>query len=527
MGDRDSTAKRKRSISDLPAIPKRPQLENGETRHTPGSHKGKRRPIPDAVLRSRSKRVKVHEDFSCRLRFTDDNNCSKFFIMQVVICNNKFGVFTRWGQEGEEGEWEAKKENGVKEAIRTFKKKFREKTDNGWDKRDTFLPQPGKFYLQEDEEDGEIDNEEDKEASDAEMEMQPLNPRTELMLRLVLDRKMFMKQISVMKLDPRKMIPEKITERLLSKAEEALLGIERALKARMPSSTLSELWCKFFKAVPHLDKSLVGPPQQVGEAAETFLHKKKELMGILSDMRLMWNLLEQDRETEDLDPQEQYELLGCRLRLIDKDGEEYKMVEEYSKACKNSRQCTLLDVWSINRAEEKARYDEYAGLHYRKLLWHGVNVACVAAILKYGLRITQFSGGNLGKGLYFTPEHAKSSWNVGVHWGTYEGERNVGFMFLVETALGRMKYIKMGNSSLCQPPEGFNSIAAKGRLEPDPSKDKIIMLDDMRVFVPVGQPEPQREFEASGFLDRINNFRRTDRNHYKYDAARVRETNNS
>lgn len=57
------------------------------------------------------------------------------------------------------------------------------------------------------------------------------------------------------------------------------------------------------------------------------------------------------------------------------------------------------------------RYDEHAGLHYRKLLWHGVNVACVAAILKYGLRITQFSGGSLGKGLYFTPEHAKSSWN--------------------------------------------------------------------------------------------------------------------
>lgn len=55
---------------------------------------------------------------------------------------------------------------------------------------------------------------------------------------------------------------------------------------------------------------------------------------------------------------------------------------------------------------------------------------------------------------------------MGVHWGKYEDERNVGFMFLVETALGRMRYIKMGNSSLTRPPDGFNSIAAKGRLEP-------------------------------------------------------------
>nr|XP_053643276.1 protein mono-ADP-ribosyltransferase PARP3-like isoform X1 [Cherax quadricarinatus] len=76
-------------------------------------------------------------------------------------------------------------------------------------------------------------------------------------------------------------------------------------------------------------------------------------------------------------------------------------------------------------------------------------------------------------------------------------------MFLVETALGRMKYIKMGNSSLTHPPEGFSSIAAKGRLEPDPSKDKIQMLDNMRVIIPIGPPEPQREFEASGFLHRL------------------------
>lgn len=48
--------------------------------------------------------------------------------------------------------------------------------------------------------DGETNSEEDKAESDAESEIQPLDSRTELMLRLILDRKMFMKQISVMKL---------------------------------------------------------------------------------------------------------------------------------------------------------------------------------------------------------------------------------------------------------------------------------------------------------------------------------------
>lgn len=38
-------------------------------------------------------------------------------------------------------------------------------------------------------------------------------------------------------------------------------------------------------------------------------------------------------------------------------------------------------------------------------------MAQMAAVLQHGLRITPFSGGSLGKGIYLTPEHAKASWN--------------------------------------------------------------------------------------------------------------------
>lgn len=34
----------------------------------------------------------------------------------------------------------------------------------------------------------------------------------------------------------------------------------------------------------------------------------------------------------------------------------------------------------------------------------------------------------------------------------------------------------------------------------DASKDKVKIFDGNRVFVPVGLPEPQQEFETSGFL---------------------------
>lgn len=42
-------------------------------------------------------------------------------------------------------------------------------------------------------------------------------------------------------------------------------------------------------------------------------------------------------------------------------------------------------------------------------MWHGTNVAVVAAILKTGLRIMPHSGGRVGRGIYFASENDKSA----------------------------------------------------------------------------------------------------------------------
>ena len=55
------------------------------------------------------------------------------------------------------------------------------------------------------------------------------------------------------------------------------------------------------------------------------------------------------------------------------------------------------------------RFKVHDGIKERKLLWHGTNVAVVAAILKSGLRIMPHSGGRVGKGIYFASENEKSA----------------------------------------------------------------------------------------------------------------------
>lgn len=68
-----------------------------------------------------------------------------------------------------------------------------------------------------------------------------------------------------------------------------------------------------------------------------------------------------------------------------------------------------MEVWRVDREGEDQRFKEFDGIDNRKLLWHGTNVAVVAAILKSGLRIMPHSGGRVGRGIYFASENAKSA----------------------------------------------------------------------------------------------------------------------
>ena len=58
---------------------------------------------------------------------------------------------------------------------------------------------------------------------------------------------------------------------------------------------------------------------------------------------------------------------------------------------------------------QDTRFKQHDGIKERKLLWHGTNVAVVAAILSSGLRIMPHSGGRVGCGIYFASVQSKSA----------------------------------------------------------------------------------------------------------------------
>ena len=69
----------------------------------------------------------------------------------------------------------------------------------------------------------------------------------------------------------------------------------------------------------------------------------------------------------------------------------------------------LMHLWRVDRHSEAAGFAKHSKLGNRRLLWHGTNIAVVAAILKAGLRIMPHAYGRVGRGLYLASEQSKSA----------------------------------------------------------------------------------------------------------------------
>src|SRR5258706_4195181 len=98
---------------------------------------------------------------------------------------------------------------------------------------------------------------------------------------------------------------------------------------------------------------------------------------------------------------ETYAKLGAELDPVDPKSDEYDMIQTYiDNTARSGRVPKMIRLIRLDRKGEGKRFDDHSDLDNRKLLWHGTNVAVVAAICKTGLRIMPHSGGLVCKGLY-------------------------------------------------------------------------------------------------------------------------------
>jgi poly [ADP-ribose] polymerase len=155
----------------------------------------------------------------------------------------------------------------------------------------------------------------------------------------------------------------------------------------------------------------------------------------------------------------------------------------------------LLEVFELARYGDAESFARHKSISNRRLLWHGTNVACAAAIVSSGLRVMG-SGGRVGTGIYLADEAGKSGHYVRT---TQDG---VGVMFLAEAALGKQFHVCKETPEihrLCKAPAGFDSVKAVGKSCPDPSGDVVLKLEGNDVMFATGTPVQVKADKESSY----------------------------
>ncbi|XP_027556765.1 poly [ADP-ribose] polymerase 3 isoform X5 [Neopelma chrysocephalum] len=447
--------------------------------------------------------AQVYEDYDCTLNQTNISaNNNKFYIIQLLEHDGAYSVWSRWGRVGEVGQSKLMPCTSLEAAKKDFEKKFREKTKNSWASKENFVAQPGKYTLievqpgagQEVEVALRVDSVDGDKVCKQRVLPCTLDKDTQELVSLIFSSDMFRDAMQTMNIDVKKMPLGKLSKQQIARGFEALEELEAALQEQPPqASHLEELSSRFYTIVPHNFGRARPPPIN----SPDLLRAKKDMLLVLADIEVAQSLQaqkvkEEEEEKEVPHPLDQdYALLCCQLSLLDSSSREYQLIQNY--VTQTGHNLRILNIWQVARAGEDERFKAHDLLEHRRLLWHGTNVAVVAAILKSGLRIMPHSGGRVGKGIYFASENSKSACYVGCT------SKKVGIMFLTEVALGKPYRITSDNPSLCQPPAGYDSVLACGQTEPDPAQDEEVLLDGKKVLVCQGKPIPMPAYKNSSF----------------------------
>ena len=466
-------------------------------------------PVDDACPYKQS--GKVVGDWDCMLNQTNIGaNNNKFYVIQLIQNGKDYYTWTRWGRVGETGQHAMLGNGTLASAEQEFLKKFKSKTSNNWDNRANFVAKAGKYTLIEIEHTTEAE----EKAADVEEKLRALDKETaklqpkkkiviapsklaapiQKFLSLIFDHDVFRGAMASFDIDVKKMPLGQLTKHQVQKGYEVLEDLETAINKKS-NTGINDLSSKFYTLIPHAFGRKVPPPISTMD----LLHKKVEMLNVLNDIEIalgMQKSKSKSKEKEEVQPNpadENYKKLKANLDYVEPDSQEYKFVETYMKNTgDSSNKLKLVDLFRVDRHGEGETFSEHDKLSERKLLWHGTNVAVVAAILGSGLRIMPHSGGRVGRGIYLASENGKSVWYVG--WSG-----RTGIMFLTEAALGKEHTITRDNSSLKSAPKGYDCVVARGQTEPDPKHDIEWEFDGKKVIIPQGKPISQPKYKNSSF----------------------------
>ncbi|KAI9103769.1 poly polymerase catalytic domain-containing protein [Phlyctochytrium arcticum] len=415
------------------------------------------------------------------------NNNNKFYIIQLLNSSNNYFVWTRWGRVGADGQSNLDSFSSVDDAVKSFCKKFTDKTRNRWENRDSFEKIPGKYFLLERDTGDESDDETESTVAAAPEKMakvpdSTLPPSVQSLMNLIFNMDMMTRTMVEIGFDAKKMPLGKLSKTTIEKAYKVLARISQQIDQSNPL-TLMDMSSEFYTIIPH-DFGRRKPPVIDTPHA---LKNKLEMLQALGDIEIASQLLATTAAQCTQNPVDlHYKSLKAAISPIDAKSAEFQLVNTYLQTTHAETHgqfsLSLEDLYEVERSEETDRFKK---IHNRQLLWHGSLLTNFVGILSQGLRIAPpeapVSGYMFGKGIYFADMASKSANYCRVN-------RGVGILLLCEVALGHT--LKLHQADYDGPVSckkaNCHSVHGKGRSAPDPSQH-VKHPADPDLLVPCGK----------------------------------------
>lgn len=340
----------------------------------------------------------------------------------------------------------------------------------------------------------EIDYEEQKIVDPEKCKIKSkLNSSVQSIIKILFDVDTMKRTMMLFDLDMEKMPLGKLSQKQIQSAYEVLTEIYDLIRHNGNKVKFIDATNRFYTLIPH-NFGVQSPPVLNNV---DLVEKHRQILDSLLEIECAYSMLQAESKEENVNPLDKhYEQLKTKLEPIDKNSEEYKILEKYVRnthaESHKMYKLEIFNIFKVARQSENRRYKPFKKLENRKLLWHGSRLTNFAGILSHGLKIAPpeapVTGYMFGKGIYFADMVSKSA-----NYCCTTTHDSTGLMLLSEVALGNMlectsaKYIT-------KLPSNKHSTLGRGRTMPDP-KDSYKREDG--VEIPLGKPITDTNIKTS------------------------------